>query len=78
MLGTYSINENGDTSLADYGAYTVEAGALKFRPDGQARQLVRRRQTRPNRSCWPPIEDEAVAELLPFEVGEIAGNADHE
>ncbi|MBE2317729.1 branched-chain amino acid ABC transporter substrate-binding protein [Solirubrobacter sp. CPCC 204708] len=30
VLGTYSINENGDTSLADYGAYTVQDGALKF------------------------------------------------
>lgn len=30
MLGTYSINKNGDTSLADYGAYTIENGALKF------------------------------------------------
>lgn len=30
VLGTHSINKNGDTSLADYGAYTIENGALKF------------------------------------------------
>jgi branched-chain amino acid transport system substrate-binding protein len=30
VLGTYSIDENGDTSLTDYGAYSVENGALKF------------------------------------------------
>jgi branched-chain amino acid transport system substrate-binding protein len=30
VLGTYSIDENGDTSLTDYGAYSVEDGALKF------------------------------------------------
>ncbi len=26
MLGTYSIDENGDTSLTDYGLYTIEGG----------------------------------------------------
>jgi branched-chain amino acid transport system substrate-binding protein len=30
VLGTYSIDEKGDTTLADYGAYTIEDGALKF------------------------------------------------
>jgi len=30
VLGTYSIDENGDTTLTDYGAYGVENGALKF------------------------------------------------
>jgi branched-chain amino acid transport system substrate-binding protein len=30
VLGTYSIDANGDTSLTDYGAYSVENGALKF------------------------------------------------
>ena len=30
MLGTYSIDENGDTTLTDYGAYGVENGELKF------------------------------------------------
>jgi branched-chain amino acid transport system substrate-binding protein len=30
VLGTYSIDANGDTSLTDYGAYSVEDGALKF------------------------------------------------
>ena len=28
MLGTYSIDENGDTSLTDYGLYTIEGGKL--------------------------------------------------
>ena len=30
VLGTYSIDENGDTTLADYGAYRVEGGSLVF------------------------------------------------
>ena len=30
MLGTYSIDENGDTSLTDYGVYTIDGGELKF------------------------------------------------
>ena len=30
VLGTYSIDENGDTTLTDYGIYTVEGGELKF------------------------------------------------
>src|SRR3954452_5578588 len=30
VLGTYSIDENGDTSLTDYGVYTVDGGELKF------------------------------------------------
>ncbi len=30
VLGTYSIDENGDTSLTDYGAYRVEGGELIF------------------------------------------------
>ena len=30
VLGTYSIDENGDTTLTDYGIYTVEDGDLKF------------------------------------------------
>ena len=30
MLGTYSIDENGDTTITDYGVYTIEDGALKF------------------------------------------------
>src|SRR3954454_6685056 len=30
VLGTYSIDENGDTSLTDYGLYTIEGGELKF------------------------------------------------
>jgi branched-chain amino acid transport system substrate-binding protein len=30
VLGTYSIDENGDTSLTDYGVYTIDNGDLKF------------------------------------------------
>ena len=30
VLGTYSIDENGDTTLTDYGAYSIEDGALVF------------------------------------------------
>ena len=30
VLGTYSIDENGDTTLTDYGVYGVEDGELAF------------------------------------------------
>jgi branched-chain amino acid transport system substrate-binding protein len=30
VLGTYSIDENGDTTLTDYGVYTIEEGELTF------------------------------------------------
>jgi branched-chain amino acid transport system substrate-binding protein len=30
VLGTYSIDENGDTTLTDYGVYTVDGGELSF------------------------------------------------
>jgi branched-chain amino acid transport system substrate-binding protein len=30
VLGTYSIDENGDTTLTDYGVYSVKGGELKF------------------------------------------------
>ena len=30
MLGTYSIDENEDTTLTDYGVYTVKDGELVF------------------------------------------------
>ena len=30
VLGTYSIDENGDTTLTDYGLYTVDGGELVF------------------------------------------------
>jgi len=30
VLGTYSIDENGDSTLTDYGVYTVEKGHLVF------------------------------------------------
>ncbi len=30
VLGTYSIDENGDTTLTDYGVYSIADGGLKF------------------------------------------------
>jgi branched-chain amino acid transport system substrate-binding protein len=30
VLGTYSIDQNGDTTLTDYGVYSVAGGQLKF------------------------------------------------
>jgi len=30
VLGTYSIDENGDTTLTDYGVYSLDGGELKF------------------------------------------------
>jgi branched-chain amino acid transport system substrate-binding protein len=30
VLGTYSIDENGDTTLTDYGVYTIDGGELQF------------------------------------------------
>jgi branched-chain amino acid transport system substrate-binding protein len=30
VLGTYSIDENGDTTLTDYGAYSIKDGKLVF------------------------------------------------
>ena len=30
VLGTYSIDENGDTTLTDYGIYSVKDGELVF------------------------------------------------
>jgi branched-chain amino acid transport system substrate-binding protein len=30
VLGTYSIDANGDTSLTDYGVYSIADGELKF------------------------------------------------
>jgi branched-chain amino acid transport system substrate-binding protein len=30
VLGTYSIDENGDTTLTDYGVYTIDGGQLQF------------------------------------------------
>ena len=30
VLGTYSIDQNGDTTLTDYGVYSVTNGDLKF------------------------------------------------
>jgi branched-chain amino acid transport system substrate-binding protein len=30
VLGTYSIDDNGDTTLTDYGVYTIEGGELQF------------------------------------------------
>ena len=40
VLGTYSIDENGDTTLTDYGVYTIEGGELDLRLDHQGRGPV--------------------------------------
>jgi branched-chain amino acid transport system substrate-binding protein len=36
VLGTYDIDENGDTTLTDYGIYTIEGGELSFEKTIQA------------------------------------------
>ena len=36
VLGTYDIDENGDTTLTDYGIYTIEGGELQFEKTIQA------------------------------------------
>jgi branched-chain amino acid transport system substrate-binding protein len=38
VLGAYSIDENGDTTLTDYGVYTVEGGELQFDSTIKAKQ----------------------------------------
>jgi branched-chain amino acid transport system substrate-binding protein len=38
VLGTYSIDENGDTTLTDYGVYTVKGGELEFDQTIKAQQ----------------------------------------
>jgi branched-chain amino acid transport system substrate-binding protein len=30
VLGTYDIDENGDTTLTDYGVYQIKDGELTF------------------------------------------------
>jgi branched-chain amino acid transport system substrate-binding protein len=30
VLGTYDIDENGDTTITDYGVYTIDGGELTF------------------------------------------------
>jgi branched-chain amino acid transport system substrate-binding protein len=30
VLGTYDIDENGDTTLTDYGVYSIKDGSLQF------------------------------------------------
>jgi branched-chain amino acid transport system substrate-binding protein len=37
VLGTYDIDENGDTTLTDYGVYRIEGGELVFDQTVQAR-----------------------------------------
>ncbi len=42
VLGTYSIDENGDTTLTDYGVYSIDDGDAEVRLDdqGPAGQLI--------------------------------------
>ena len=37
VLGTYDIDENGDTTLTDYGAYRIRGGELRFNRTIEAR-----------------------------------------
>jgi len=37
VLGTYDIDQNGDTTLTDYGVYRIEGGELVFDQTVQAR-----------------------------------------
>jgi branched-chain amino acid transport system substrate-binding protein len=37
VLGTYDIDENGDTTLTDYGVYTIKGGELQFDETIQAK-----------------------------------------
>ena len=37
VLGTYDIDENGDTTLTDYGIYTIKDGELEFDEDDPGR-----------------------------------------
>jgi branched-chain amino acid transport system substrate-binding protein len=30
VLGTYSIDKNGDTSITDYGLYVIQGGSLNY------------------------------------------------
>ena len=43
VLGTYSIDQNGDTTLTDYGAYKVKDGELVFDQTDQGRASSRSR-----------------------------------
>ena len=36
VLGTYDIDENGDTTITDYGVYTIKGGELEFEKTIQA------------------------------------------
>jgi branched-chain amino acid transport system substrate-binding protein len=37
VLGTYDIDENGDTTITDYGAYRIRGGGLRFNRTIKAR-----------------------------------------
>jgi branched-chain amino acid transport system substrate-binding protein len=37
VLGTYDIDENGDTTISDYGAYRIRDGQLRFNRTIKAR-----------------------------------------
>ena len=57
MLGTYSIDKNGDTTLTDYGLYTIKDGDAGLRQGHQgARRLVdpNRPSTGRGRNAPPP------------------------
>ena len=47
VLGTYSIDKNGDTTLTDYGVYSVNGRQSEVRPDHQGEAPAR--TSRPGR-----------------------------
>ena len=40
VLGTYDIDENGDTTLTDYGIYTDQGRRADVRPDDPGRRRL--------------------------------------
>ena len=42
VLGTYDIDENGDTTLTDYGVYSIDGGSAQVRRDGEGRRQADR------------------------------------
>jgi branched-chain amino acid transport system substrate-binding protein len=55
VLGTYSIDENGDTTLTDYGIYTVEDGELTFDKSVEAQASTDTRRIWGERSRKVPL-----------------------
>ena len=57
VLGTYDIDENGDTTLTDYGLYVIKNGQLTFDKVIKAQGVLARTELTRNgrgRSISPP------------------------